>query len=260
MLSDALEIPYPTTFFDLTLIGNEFYPIKTGKEATVYVCEAGPAIDAGVVAAKVYHTGNVRSFQNDAAYREGRFVGDSRLRRAMAKKTRAGRKASLADWVAREYEVLGLLHRLGADVPEPLAFAGGEAMTAGFQEGGFSPGAILMEYVGDESGPAPLLKDVKLDTAAAQAAFDQVLRNVELFLENHVVHGDLSPYNVLYGEGGITVIDFPQSVDARVNGGSEAFLTRDVTRVCDHFAKLGVDADGRSVASDLWWRYTIGDL
>ena len=100
MLSDALEIPYPTTFFDLTLIGNEFYPIKTGKEATVYVCEAGPAIDAGVVAAKVYHTGNVRSFQNDAAYREGRFVGDSRLRRAMAKKTRTGRKASLADWVS----------------------------------------------------------------------------------------------------------------------------------------------------------------
>ena len=260
MLSDALEIPYPTTFFDLTLIGNEFYPIKTGKEATVYVCEAGPAIDAGVVAAKVYHTGNVRSFQNDAAYREGRFVGDSRLRRAMAKKTRTGRKASLADWVAREYEVLALLHRLGANVPEPLAFAGGEAMTAGFQEGGFSPGAILMEYVGDESGPAPLLKDVKLDAAAAQTAFDQVLRNVELFLENHIVHSDLSPFNVLYGEGGITVIDFPQSVDARVNGGSEAFLTRDVTRVCDHFAKLGVDADGRSVASDLWWRYTIGDL
>ena len=87
-----------------------------------------------------------------------------------------------------------------------------------------------------------------------------MLRNVELFLENHIVHSDLSPFNVLYGEGGITVIDFPQSVDARVNGGSEAFLTRDVTRVCDHFAKLGVDADGRSVASDLWWRYIIGDL
>ena len=131
---------------------------------------------------------------------------------------------------------------------------------AGFQEGGFGPGAILMEYFGDASGPAPLLKDVGLDGPAAQAVFDQVMRNVELFLENHVVHADLSAFNILYDGGSAKVIDFPQAVDARLNNNSQAFLTRDVTRVCEHFARLGVEADGRALASDLWWRYTTGEL
>ena len=90
MLSDALEIPYPTTFFDLTLHRQRVLSDQTGKEATVRL-RGGPRSTPASSWERSITQANVRSFQNDAAYREGRFVGDSRLRRAMAKKTRTGR-------------------------------------------------------------------------------------------------------------------------------------------------------------------------
>ena len=64
--------------------------------------------------------------------------------------------------------------------------------------------AILMSYVGDLESyrrPAALLR---LPTIARRPStlFDQMVHAVESMLFNNVVHGDLSPYNVLVWEGG----------------------------------------------------------
>ena len=47
--------------------------IKSGKEATVYLCEA-PLSQTGLVAAKVYRSREVRRFANDAIYMEGTVI------------------------------------------------------------------------------------------------------------------------------------------------------------------------------------------
>ena len=69
------------------LVTEVLYPIKSGKEATVYCCRAGPAEEAGgarFLAAKVYRERRGRSFKNDAVYQEGRWhwARNTRVRRA----------------------------------------------------------------------------------------------------------------------------------------------------------------------------------
>jgi RIO kinase 1 len=75
-----------------------------------------------------------------------------------------------------------------------------------------------------------------------------------------VVHGDLSPFNILVWEGRISVIDLPQAVDPKKNRHAEALLTRDVERVCEHFARRGVARDPVRIAEDLWTAWTFADL
>jgi RIO kinase 1 len=47
--------------------------------------------------------------------------------------------------------------------------------------------------------------------------FNEVLRKVEVLLKHHLLHGDLSAYDILYWEGKVILIDFPQPVDVRSN-------------------------------------------
>jgi RIO kinase 1 len=83
---------------------------------------------------------------------------------------------------------------------------------------------------------------------------------MERMLFHDVVHGDLSPFNVLVWEGRIWVIDFPQAVDPRKNRHAESLLARDVIRICDHFARRGAVRDGEGFARDLWTSWTFADL
>ena len=59
-----------------------------------------------------------------------------------------------------------------------------------------------------------------------------------LFL--NVVHGDLSPYNLLIWDGVVTVIDVPQAVDPRKNRHARSFLQRDLERICEWAEHHGV--------------------
>ena len=73
-------------------------------------------------------------------------------------------------------------------------------------------------------------------------------------LRNNVVHGDLSPFNILYHGGRVWMIDFPQAVDPRSNRNAYGLLTRDLEHVCQFFAKFGVQSDpyrwGRAAMAD----------
>lgn len=122
-------------------------------------------------------------------------------------------------------------------------------------------GAVLMEWIGDAAdAPAPQLKDVELDPDQAQPLFDRLVANVELWLACHVVHADLSPYNLLYQPERLVAIDFPQAVDPRVNPNAYALLARDLDHVCRFFARYRVRADAGALAADLWDRFHRGAL
>ena len=168
----------------LGLISEVLGVVKSGKEATVYLCETP---DGGLLAAKVYRSRKVRQFANAAAYGDGRMRGVHRRDAvAMTKKSRVGQEMSFARWVSAEYETLKVLHGAGVAVPQPIAM---------------SDSVIVMEYIGDEDEPAGPLASARLDRGEAQRVFDVLMRNIEMMLACDRVHGDLSAYNVLYRDG-----------------------------------------------------------
>ena len=70
-----------------------------------------------------------------------------------------------------------------------------------------------------------------------------------------MIHGDLSAYNILYWDGEITLIDFPQVVNVRTNPQAETIFRRDVRRVCEYFSRMGVPCDADDLADDLWNKF-----
>jgi RIO kinase 1 len=112
--------------------------------------------------------------------------------------------------------------------------------------------------IGEGEQAAPLLREVALERDAARSLFEQVLRNVELFLVCDCIHGDLSAYNILYQPENVTIIDFAQAVDPRYNLQVYPLLLRDVERVCRYFARYGVEAEANALASAMWDRYLRG--
>lgn len=219
--------------------------VKSGKEGTVYACRANPSTGEKLLAGKVYRAQEHRTFKHDHVYRQGRFVGETRVARAMAKRTSEGRQAAFAFWIMQEWDLLRRLHPAGANVPRPVARA---------------ESAILMSYLGDEEAAAPLLNNVALTPAEARPLFEVVLRNIELFLANDCVHGDLSPYNILYWEGAVTIIDFPQAVDPRFNDHAYDLLERDIQNVCRYFGRYGIRSDPERITRHLWGRFRRSTL
>jgi len=221
-----------------------------GKEASVYCCSAHPSTGRAWLAAKVYRPRQFRSLRNDKLYREGRETltdggrvvnaGDQRVLRALGKKTAFGVQVAHTSWLMHEYVALKTLHAAGADVPEPLAA---------------HDNALVMDYLGEPGVSAPTLHGVRLDPDEAPALLQRIMRNVEIMLSLGMVHGDLSAYNVLYWQGQILLIDFPQVVNSTRNRAARQLLLRDVTRVCQYFRPYGIVSDPESIVEDLWYRY-----
>ena len=120
--------------------------------------------------------------------------------------------------------------------------------------------AILMEWLGTEDAAAPQLRRAQFGPNAAVYLFKSILGNVELMLRNNVIHGDLSPFNILFHEGGIRIIDFPQAIDARTNHNAFPLLLRDLEHVYEFFQPHGVRADPLRIAQSLWARYLRAEL
>jgi len=235
---DALE-----PFFDNGLISEILFEVKSGKEATVYCCRSADDL----LAAKVYRPIETRRFKNDSIYLAGRMhmARNSRARRAALAHSDFGRQVQYATWIDNEWELLHRLHHAGADVPNPLAR--GER-------------AILMPFLGDGEGAAPLLNDVTLDGETARHVLDRLLRNIELMLDQHVVHGDLSPFNILFHEQRAVIIDLPQAIDPRLNPAALQLLSRDVEQVCTWAARSGVRCDAAAFTLSLWEQFISGDI
>jgi len=233
------------SFYEHKWISDVLKRVKGGKEASVYQCRSGVAVDAPLVAAKVYRPRSLRNLKNDQQYRVGRVDldedGNALTKKAdidaVIKRTSYGEEVRHQSWIAYEYKTLEDLYEAGADVPRPYAM---------------EKNAILMDFVGDHNTAAPTLNSVALERDEAQPLFERVLRNIDLMLKHDRIHGDLSAYNILYWNGDITLIDFPQVVLPSSNPASWNIFLRDVTRICQYFSAQGVECDARTLAADLW--------
>ena len=126
------------TIYDMMTSGyidQVHYPISTGKEGNVFYATDE---DGEGMALKIFRT-STSTFKRVSKYVEG----DPRFRGVTG-----NRWKMIYAWVNKEFRNLVRYSEAGIPVPEPITFA---------------QNCLLMEYIGDESGPAPQLKDVVLE-------------------------------------------------------------------------------------------------
>ncbi|WP_313204782.1 MULTISPECIES: PA4780 family RIO1-like protein kinase [Stenotrophomonas] len=217
-------------------------PLKSGKEAAVYVVRSGEDVRC----AKVYKDMAQRSFQQRVQYQEGRKVRGSREARAVGKASKYGRKQQEAAWKNTEVDALYLLRDAGVRVPEPY---------------GYYHGVLVMELVTDADGfSAARLGEVELEPEQARQFHQTLVRQVVRMLCCGLIHGDLSPYNVLVGPDGPVVIDFPQVVSAGGNNAARSMLLRDVNNLTAYLGRFAPELLDTWYGEEMWALFEAGSL
>ncbi|MDO9494981.1 MAG: RIO1 family regulatory kinase/ATPase [Nocardioides sp.] len=213
--------------------------LKTGKEADVFLLERCDPLEperAVVMAAKRYRGEEHRTFHRSSSYTEGRKTRNTRDARALAKKTAHGRAVAAGQWAWAEWEALVRFHGLGLPVPYPVQIDGTE---------------ILMEWVKVGGETAPRLAQARPERALLESYYAQLTDALTVLVQHGIVHGDLSPYNILAAGERLVIIDLPQVVDLVGNPAGMDFLLRDCANVCSWFRARGLAVDEHDLFGEL---------
>ncbi|MGI0131069.1 MAG: serine protein kinase RIO [Thermoplasmata archaeon] len=186
------------------------FPISTGKEGGVFRATQG----SDYRAVKVYRIGNT-TFRHLPPY------ALEELRKQTSVRNYGG---LIFAWTRREHTILGRLADTGVRAPRPF---------------GHLRNVLVMEYIRDAGGPAPRLRDAMIDDPGAVYK-DLVVQIRRMVRTTHLVHGDLSPYNTLYSQGKVVLIDVAQSIPTD-HPQAAKLLERDVANFSKFFGRLGVD-------------------
>ncbi|MCF6253110.1 MAG: serine protein kinase RIO [Methylococcaceae bacterium] len=233
----SLELLVTDGFIDEVI-----HPLKSGKEAAVYVVRS----EGEIRCAKVYKTANKRGFHKQALYQEGRKVRNSRQARAMKNNSRFGRQQQEEVWQNAEVDALYRLAAAGVRVPQPYNFV---------------EGVLLMELVTDGHGAAaPRLIDLELTSEQALEYHGLIIKEVVRMLCAGLVHGDLSEFNILIDLHGPVIIDLPQAVDASANNNAARMLQRDVNNLAVYFGRFAPSLLTTSYGKEIWKIYERGTL
>ncbi len=203
------------------------FPISTGKEGGVFRA-TGPG---GYRAVKVYRIGNTM-FRRLPAHVL------AELKRGASERN-YGRL--IYAWTRREHTILRRLAVAGVRCPETY---------------GYYRNVLVMEFIGTDGVPAPRLMDAQVEDPAGLYE-DLVVQVRRMFHRARLVHGDISPYNVLYHEGHPVLIDVAQAIE-REHAQARELLERDIGNFARYFKKLGVKTDptmflGRVLAPESGW-------
>ena len=217
-------------------------PLRSGKEASIYIVRAGDKLRC----AKVYKDLRQRSFQQRAQYQEGRRVRSSRQARAMGRSSQFGRKLQETAWKSAEVDALIHLARAGVRVPETY---------------GFFSGVLLMELiVGHDGEIAPDLGELEHPPQQARDFHRFLIGQIVGMLCAGLVHGDLSEYNVLVGTEGPVIIDLPQVVSAAGNNNARAMLLRDVNNITATLGRFAPELLVTRYGEEMWALFERGEL
>ena len=168
----------------------------------------------------------------------------SRDQRAIKRKSTFGKLVAAGEWAVSEWDALKRCWALGLPVPYPVQIDGQE---------------ILMEWItvpdpnaGDDGvTTAPRLAQTRPEMPLLVSYFDQLTDALATLAQAGMVHGDLSPYNILAAGERLVIIDLPQVVDLVGNVNGMDYLLRDCTNVCTWFRARGMDVDEQELFGDL---------
>lgn len=204
--------------------------ISTGKEANVYHALSIPQEEGSESAVaplhraiKVYKT-SILVFKDRDKY----VTGEYRFRQGYSK---SNNRAMVKVWAEKEMRNLRRIHASGIPCPEPIHLR---------------LHVLVMGFLGDKKGiAAPRLKDVDLVGEDSEARWKllylQLLGHMRVLYQScHLVHADLSEYNILYYEEKLWLIDVSQSVE-HDHPRSLEFLRMDIKNVTDFFRRQGVN-------------------
>jgi RIO kinase 1 len=224
--------------------------LKTGKEADAFLLERavpgsrppdqGGLGESVVLVAKRYRSSEHRTFHRAASYTEGRSVKRSRDQRALKRKSTWGKVVAAGEWASSEWDALKRCWSLGLPVPYPVQIDGTE---------------LLMEWIThtteERVETAPRLAQTRPEPALLASYYDQLRDALAVMVQHGIVHGDLSPYNILAAGERLVIIDLPQVVDLVGNPAGLDFLMRDCTNVCGWFRARGLDVDEQDLFGEL---------
>jgi len=231
-----------SSLVDQGVIERVVRPLMSGKEAQIYLVEAG----GNECVAKIYKEADNRTFKHRADYTEGRKVRNTRDQRAINKRSQHGRDQDEAAWRSTEVDMIYRLRAAGVRVPEPYNFI---------------DSVLIMELVTDGNGqPAARLGEIDFTPQEAKAVYDRLVQDVVRMLCAGVVHGDLSDFNVLLGADGPVIIDFPQSVDPSKNQNARKLLIRDVDNLHRFYARFVPNGPRVPYAEEMWALYESNRL
>ena len=187
------------------------YPISTGKEGNVFYAEDS---DGEPMALKIFRT-STSTFKRINKYIEG----DPRFN-----DVKGNRRKLIYAWTRKEFSNLNRYWNAGIPVPEPIDF---------------KKNCLIMEYIGDENSPAPQLRNCALEDP--DEIYDEVISfAIDGFKDAHLVHGDLSEYNVLMFDGEPILIDCGQAVTSD-HFNAKDFLRRDIENINRFFKSRDAD-------------------
>ncbi|KAI9723319.1 MAG: hypothetical protein M1812_001202 [Candelaria pacifica] len=203
--------------------------ISTGKEANVYHATSVPPDESSEPVAllhraiKVYKT-SILVFKDRDKY----VTGEYRFRQGYSK---SNNRAMVKVWAEKEMRNLKRIRSAGIPCPEPVYLR---------------LHVLVMGFLGDKKGwPAPRLRDVEFEGTEVESTWSklylQLLGYMRIMYQTcHLVHADLSEYNVLYHEGKLWIIDVSQSVE-HDHPRSLEFLRTDAKNVNGFFRRKNVD-------------------
>lgn len=188
--------------------------VSTGKEANVYHASTSDGRDLAI---KVYKT-SVLVFKDRDRY----VSGDYRFKQGYCK---SNPRKMVKVWAEKEMRNLMRLKQAGINAPTPVQLR---------------LHVLVMEFIGEGGVAAPRLKDAGLSQTKMCEAYSQMVVVVRtLYQKCHLVHADLSEYNILYHQGQLYIIDVSQSVDLDHPKALD-FLREDCKHVNDYFKRNGV--------------------
>jgi len=186
------------------------FVVSTGKEANVYYA-VGPENED--LAVKIY-----RIKTAEPRFMWPYIIGDPRFQNVRHKT-----RDLIFAWAEKEFKNLTRALNANVRVPRPHAVR---------------KNVLVMEFIGNNGNPAPLLKDSTLKKP--HKIFKKIFQYVQLlFQKAKLIHADLSEFNILFIDEPV-IIDISQGVVLE-HPHARAFLIRDIKNLLHFFSQFNIN-------------------
>lgn len=186
--------------------------IATGKESIVLHAEGDPSYPEKLIpsecAIKVFKT-TLNEFKTRDKYIKDDYRFKDRFCKLNPRKV-------IHMWAEKEMHNLMRMQKLGINCPEVICL---------------KKHILILSFIGKDNMAAQKIKEAKLTDAQWILAYEEIVEAMnKMYNEGHLIHADLSEYNILWHKERCWFIDVSQSVEPNHPSGLE-FLLRDCTNI-----------------------------